>query len=220
MIKNKSLRFLCLLIFSVTFKAQAARIIEPPSMFFHTVHGGQVGAATCVTADMHNSAAYFGTSGVDQGIHSISVSLKNISNIAQTVTIELLPGTYVSSSNSNGAASSIPHNPGPSQTLRSAVTVYGPRALQPYESSVASITYACSSRSCYLPRTTPSAGCTLGTPQVCLGISSQTTLKITVQEDRGAILANITTSAHRACGYKDHFMTPPPSFTVNGGKAF
>jgi len=63
-------------------------------------------------------------------------------------------------------------------------------------------------------------------PQICIGENSKTFFKITVDEERGALLAHISSRAYN--GFPgttwsmgiDHFLMPPPSIAVNGGRPF
>ena len=229
---NKKKSSFILIFCSISSFAFASRVVQPPPLSFITVHGGSGIAANpaqvCTTADMLVASNY-NASGVDHAQHDINVALKNISSIDQTVEIDLLNGSLVSSANSGGTTYGIPQVISPTAPSLAVptggYTIWGPTVIPANGSTLVTVGYACSSSSCMIsPINGPiPADCSSfagAAPQVCILQSSYTLLKITVLEDRGAMLANITTIAHRGCGNVDHYLTPPPSLAVNGGRPF
>lgn len=59
-----------------------------------------------------------------------------------------------------------------------------------------------------------------GTRKVCILQESNMIAQISIAEDRGAVRANITATAHRCNGKVDHFHQPPIMHQVNGGRPF
>lgn len=220
--------------------SHAMRILQLAPLQMNSVHGGVVpytgpaplppavapAKVDCGSADMLTVDNYI-DSGVDYGLHYLNIFLTNISPILQTITIKVLPGTLVASGNSAGGVYNTPANPAspPTRSISTETAITGMinDPLAPGQSKIYTLTYQCNSAVCkILPLDTSfPATCTSGgVPQACLSMGSYTLFKIEITENKGAVIGNLTTSVHRACGSVDKMGEPPPTMAINGGRAF
>lgn len=236
----KRLQFAVLLVATgLTQNVFANRSVTIAPILVRSIAGGamQNGGSTvaCVTADM-NAADYQGTvpnDGVCYGTQSVTINLRNVSTVTQTVRIVMAIDSSVTSSNSGGSSSAVPIVGGPSDRLAAdSATSWVPiPAGGRYNFEFTS--YCDATRCFMIEQAGPQSGRVLlgsrfptapaacsGATQVCLSMASEFGLRLEVTEDRGAMVAHITTHAHRSQGHKDHFIQPPFAVAVNGGRAF
>ena len=208
--------------------ALASRSLTVPPLTQETAHGGLLTAPdgvnkmTCVTADMTGPGSYENNDG---GVVSVNqrykIAFQNLSSTNQNVTISILPGTKMSGSHSRGNGDRIPDTANTPREINSAVPIsftLSPSGT-PGSSSVQDVNFTSNATASNISPPDPGVTCT-GAPQVCLYQQSTLILSLTIAEDRGAVLANITSSSHRCSGYIDHYIQPPIGFQVNGGRPF
>ena len=176
-----------------------------------------MGMMTCITADMVSYTNY-ADAGVTSVVQSYKVSLKNLSDVAQDVTVTILPGTWVLSQNSAGAGNGIPFVLRPTREVTSPHNI--PVHLPAHGQGSTTITFGSTDTAYSIDAIDGSNVDCSGAPQVCLRQESSLILRISVAQDRGAILANLTATAHRCSGSKDHYLQPPIAFQINGGRPF
>lgn len=215
--------------------AWAARTVSMFPMRMSTIAGGSLGGVACVAADLMVSP---GNSGVVAVSHFYTVNLRNLSEIPQTVRIVLEKGSAVSSRYSkilaSGVQSPVPDDTGKSITVGSdqtySITLAAASAAA---GSTATLPFfvGCTKNSCWIaspggtmagtadPIAMPGGSCATSAA-TCLAADSDLHLRFTVDQDRGAVVGSIATSAHRTCGWKDHFNEPPPFVQINGGRPF
>lgn len=185
--------------------------------------------------------------GVEMVAHKSTISMKNITaSTPQTVSLYLLKSSNATSLTSNGAASgiygaSMPSGlVGPAKTANSDLLV-GKWKLNGQESLEVNLNFACGATSStttdcqFWLEPTPIASlsppdapvtttfiaptCT-NQPHVCMYQRTMLIFRLTVDEDRGAVIAHLATTAGRGCGYTDRYIRPPMAMSVNGGRAF
>ena len=225
----------------LTGSALAQRTMNLPPLSFDTVHGGVINDAAgnpvvCVTADMtaKTTDPAIVASGVLVAYHTYNLALTNLSSTPQTIQPYMLAGSAAGSTNSNGNAAGVPLYAGPSLALTSDQQL-GQIVLPPYGSGVFSYLFVCSSNTCYVRDVSGGltvavspggsffqmpATCGTGAPQVCINIQSRFNFRLVVNEDRGAVIGNITCLSHRCNGVTDHYISPPAAISLNGGRPF
>lgn len=202
--------------------AYAARTIFIPPLHQDTVHGGIVSGQVCYTADMLAPITYGNSGTTDAGVqstnHSFKISFQNLSATPQNISISLMPGTKVTGRNSRGGANGVPDTDNPTRSLSSPLT--GNITLGPLSDGSYDITFGTNSTaSAIYPFDSTSVICA-GPQQTCSSQQSTLILKIEIAEDRGAVQANITSTAHRCAGHVDHYLQPPLMYQINGGRPF
>jgi hypothetical protein len=234
--------FLTRLIFLSSFvfhlAAHAARTAWVPPIRISSVAGGVIFDGTnnrvCTTADMKQTD-YAGpsTDGVCYGHHTIEISLRNVSDVPQPTRVVILKDSWMRSNHTRGATSSIPEFTG-GEVVTASDYVTGWSTIPAQGRATFAFSGFCDNSRCYIRQEVgPTPGqvvggtsfpvhpspCT-GTVQVCIASSSELSLRIEVNENRGAILGHITTGAHRGGGSTDHYAQPPFDVFINGGRAF
>ncbi|MBF0314581.1 MAG: hypothetical protein HQK52_14270 [Oligoflexia bacterium] len=202
------------------FEAYAGRILHTPSTELTTMHGGSNGTLSCNGADMLPGPHYGPANGVRLVSHHYSVVLRNLSNIAQTVSLSVSQGTSVYSSNSGGFANPIPVVNGPTYGVSSDTPLYVNQVIGPTSQLILEVTSQCSSSACILFPLEAKLACNTQTEQICLGQTTNMGFIIDIKEDRGALSGYILASTQRCFGYVDHYLSQPPVHPINGGRAF
>jgi hypothetical protein len=218
-----------------TIEANAARSIKIVPIRVYTAHGGRIGGTGCFTADMEPAwgvpPASIADMGVSNSSQRLSLVLTNLSTINQTVTLTAKAGSSVLLANSGGSATAVGSITGANPIL--AADWSSPAFVIPAGGSLnGEVEARCNDSQCGIQwnpnngnpssmifGTNPPASCA-GTPQICLVQETNLTLSLSVAEDRGGIQGHIFASAHRCNGLKDHFLAPPPSIAINGGRPF
>lgn len=201
--------------------AEAKRVVDLPVLKFSSFHGGSVSGVTCGAIGMLKAENYDGASGVKWAHHTWQVSFKNLSDTTQTVRLIALPGTQITNQNSEGALGitkgTTEHV---ARRLDSANTQTA--VLGAYGSAEMGLTMISGSNVGYIAPVDSwdSNACGIQPEHSCMTASSTVILRIEVEEDRGAVLANVVSGGHRCYGLVDHFTTPPANFNVNGGRPF
>ena len=228
-------------VMAFTPSARAERLLELPPVHVETVHGGVHGspAIACVTADMGLNASHYITpgpgaaTGVSIGYHQHNFSFRNVSTVLQTVTVLVGAGSRMKSAISTGM-NGIPNQPAGSITVSSEVPIAF--TIPPGDArAVAMYTFCNISGSCWsgyeiqdgggnaLANGSVAGGAGamgLGTGIACLALDSTFQFKIKINENRGAVTANFTTSYHRGGGLADKAVSNIPSYPINGGRPF
>lgn len=239
--KRRLLAFLSLVVLGSD--AWAARTISLFPIHMDTVAGGAMGTVTagmysavsataCVTADIIYPPAA-GAGGVVTAYHSYKINLRNISDLEQTVRITIEKGSQVSSAVSQ-PGSGIPNGPKRSVTVGAdstyAVKLAKSSALTG-DSLTVDLFIGCSKSTCWIAHPgglaagsvdplVATQACPVSAQAICMTANSDVHLRLSVDEDRGAVVGSISTAAHRQCGYKDHYIEPPPFVQINGGRPF
>lgn len=223
------MRLLCLLALGslcIASRSLASRSMALPPLRSSTIAGGTVSGSNCVSADVPPGT---GNSGVVKAYQQYRISLRNLSNIQQTVSIAIERDTSISAN----YGMSIPDVTGPNMKMSSdasfSVTLQ-PAAATSGSSTSQVISMFCSKNNCWLGHPAGSVGtveamlsgtCGPFSNQVsCLSIDTLLNLRLVVAEDRGAVSGTVSVSAHRECGWKDHYTSPPTFIQINGGRAF
>lgn len=218
--------WLCLTLVSPAWAVRSTALF-PVDM--DTIHGGYKSSIVCGSADML-PAAFMADGGVFAAYHTYLFSFRNLSTtIPQTVSVILEAQSSMDTRYS--ATEAAPVSTGPSRTVTSDNTytfVLGPGA-------VSSVAYAagCSRGSCWMERNgsvilgshdplEPNAcdPANVASTNVCFGLRTHMNFRLSILEDRGAVLASLSTLSHRACGWKDKYQQPPPYIVINGGRPF
>jgi hypothetical protein len=205
--------------------AEAARSVAIPPMRSQTIAGGALGSTTCVSADVPPGV---GNSGVLKANQQYTINLRNLSNIVQTVTVIIERESQAETQYGMTAA---PELTGP--TLKVSSEASYRVVLQPSSggvgvSSSETVEVSCTKNTCWIAYPGGSIGSAVGKapncnqPEavVCLAVTSRLNVRLEVAEDRGAVSGTISVSAHRECGWKDHYVSPPTFLQINGGRAF
>jgi hypothetical protein len=214
--------------------AVAARVTRVPTINLVTVHGGYLkdGSADriCITGGLQNLPVRDG--GVRCAYHQFSLHLQNLSPITQTVTVTIHKGSSVTSKNSNGEKEQSPSVANPNPVTTSSNYESDPISIPGNGDALYQFGTTCNHQSCMIfekpSHKVASAGPAMAIcdrtstapEQVCLDLNTFMNVSIKVSEDAGAVLASISTLAHRAFGFTDHFLTPPPAIVINGGRPF
>lgn len=213
----------------------ATRILKVAPISLVTVHGGWLKDSggldrICITAGMLQTPPL--QSGPVCAYHQLNFHLKNLSHVQkQSISVKLLPGTYLISSNSDGAKSSIPGTKNVNSFTLDKELQAGSFTLPPDGSKEYRITFACDSTGCKLFDNQKGDLETRGTKfdcdtsdpapqQVCIDLRSLAIPVFTVDEDHGAVVGTMTTVAHRVQGWTDFHLTSPASYQLNGGRPF
>ena len=167
--------------------------------------------------------------GVTSISHIFSISVKNISDINQTVNF-IIEKASMTAFNSEGTSNTgIQHvgadftNP---STYEAKVTISG------NESKVVDIRFTCNTDNCgvfFTDRTTMalthlggsniSPGCG-GTRHACMKLTSELEVRLEIEEPRGAIIAHLQGTTKRGCGVSSRNLSSPISININGGRPF
>jgi hypothetical protein len=201
--------------------AEAARTISLPPLRMASTHGGVTQMNTCISADMLGYAAYGrdGTTfdGVQSVDHTYTIYLKNLSSVDQNVTVTLLPGTFAKGVYSDPPDSGVPNKENTAHGLSGSPSI--DILLPPNGDSKRDFKFTSNDGGSAISPFESSVECT-GIKRTCIMQESVIVLQIKVAEDRGAVQANLTATAHRCFGNTDHYVQPPISFQVNGGRPF
>lgn len=208
------------------------RTISLPPVAFATTHGGTAGGSACVTADMGlpTSSYIVGSgTGVMGAYHEFTFNLKNLSSIPQHVTLQVAPGSRTKSQNSLGQPAPITTGPSVSFTQQGNL----PFLLAGGAAATMTMRVSCQQDGCWIAgyvldpdgnqlSAMTMAGSTTGgaTTLTCLQIDSVYNFSIKIDEDRGAVSGNFTTTYHRNLGLVDKAMSSIPQFPLNGGRPF
>lgn len=201
--------------------AEAKRVVDLPVLKFSSFHGGSMSGVTCGAIGMLKAENYDATSGVKWAHHTWQVSFKNLSDATQTVRLIALPGTQITNQNSDGALGITQGT-----TEHVARRLDSPNTqtavLGAFGSAEMGLTMISGSNVGYIAPVDSwdSNACGLQPEHSCMTATSTVILRIEVDEDRGAVLANVVSGGHRCYGLVDHFTTPPANFNVNGGRPF
>lgn len=197
--------------------ADAARVVSLPPLTQDSVAGARMGTTVCITANMLSPSNYADV-GVTSIVHNYKIALKNLSDTPQDVTISILPGSYVESQNSGGAGNVVPDQNRPRREVgaTSSFSVHLPANGQTLEH----INVAATDSAYSIDKIDGTSVDCAGTQQVCLKQVSYMIFQISVAQDRGAVVANLSSSAHRCSGSVDHYLQPPVAFQINGGRPF
>ncbi|MBF0314582.1 MAG: hypothetical protein HQK52_14275 [Oligoflexia bacterium] len=220
--KIKTFLFLILLTHLFCLQAYAARSMLLPPIGFKSVHGGKQGTHSCISADMLKADLY-GEGTVAFVYHLYILSLKNIYSKDQhvSVTVEKDSFAQVFISNSSNPSYVDLANPKEIKLTSDQNFIEFKKTIPANGHNTVAIHARCDNAGCAIGPLNVVQSCCSGTPaQVCIMEASSLNLKITVDEDEGAILGYVYTMAHRAAGYVDHPLSVLPTLNINGGRPF
>lgn len=226
--KNRAFGFLVVLLgFNHPFHCLASRTLVAPPVQLFTVAGDMVcsnpageanpvnclTALPCVTADVKGNEILGG--GVLAIVHLYDIRISNVSTISQTVTVKVenLRLSYAVSDPPLGSMT-----PNLTKTTTALPVKSETFTVAPKGTASARYFVICNDGKCVsnINGVAPPASARY----VCQEALSNIRVTFTVNEDRGAIQATISTAAHRNSGISDHFFSAPGTVLVNGGRAF
>ncbi len=212
----------------------AARTVKVIPIRMNSVSGGVLDGVPCRQADV-STGEVLGTVQKDGPVtinHLYSVTLRNVSDVEQTVRIRLEGGSSLSAfysgpgeGRTNLHGTPVVMNDHFDTTVTLAPSNQGAGALRTVQ-----IEMGCSRATCWgsiygasstFVGSRENVGACDPTKQVaCISMITLFNVRITVEEDRGAVLGSISGAAHRGCGLKDHYVETPPFIQINGGRPF
>ena len=213
----------------------ADRIVHAPIVQIVSVHGGySSNFRSCTSANVPPPSPKASPTKdlVSTGIHHTKVFLKNISGVAQEVRIKVTQAS-ISGANSDGTTRSDASNPRASYNLSNvwtspSITIAGGQ----FKTGLFKV--ICNSTKCGM--TFEWEGSTLspsllfghslgvcqndGLPQICISVGTNFAMEIHVTGNQGALIGQITNTAHRCDGSNDNPLNVPASLPIMSGRPF
>lgn len=205
-------------------------LILPPFGINHISGGRPSDGKVCQTADM-DPLVYQSEAPVHMVYNFSFIDVTNISPSPQFVTLEFAAGTFVTGGYSHDATggSHLPDKSLPKYE-HTGLPKTASKNILAGETHRFTVVGVCSSTFCSLSESStgllvagvplPGGSCAAQPGQACLAIEMLLKMTVKIQQDQGAVIANIVGEEHRCSGWTDKRFTTPYPYAVNGGRPF